>query len=122
MVLAEPPRPPPPPIRKVLDLTMVDPELRGFAGGFAAGHWGYLVPFKNKEPDSGFSGKMVRIDLRTFDYAGVTVRCAFDIAIPAPPLRRINLPATCAYKFRALPTIVHRITSINFLFFFFVVV
>ncbi|CAM9457378.1 unnamed protein product [Ascophyllum nodosum] len=58
---------------EVLDLTMVDPELRGFAGGFAAGHWGYLVPFKNKEPDSGFSGKMVRIDLRTFDYAGVTV-------------------------------------------------
>ncbi|CAB1112000.1 unnamed protein product [Ectocarpus sp. CCAP 1310/34] len=58
---------------KVLDLTEVDPDLRGFTGGFAAGHWGFLVPFKNKEADGEFSGKMVRFDLRTFDHAGVTV-------------------------------------------------
>ncbi|CAM9243846.1 unnamed protein product [Ectocarpus sp. 12 AP-2014] len=59
---------------QVLDLTEVDPDLRGFTGGFAAGHWGFLVPFKNKEADREFSGKMVRFDLRTFDHAGVTVR------------------------------------------------
>lgn len=58
---------------KVLDLTDVDPDLRGFTGGFAAGHWGFLVPFKNKEAEGAFSGKMVRFDLRTFDHAGVTV-------------------------------------------------
>lgn len=60
--------------RKVLDLTVVDPDLRGFTGGFVAGHWGFLVPFKSKKGDGEFSGKMVRFDLRTFDYAGVTVR------------------------------------------------
>ncbi|CAN0143713.1 unnamed protein product [Ectocarpus sp. 6 AP-2014] len=59
---------------QVLDLTEVDPDLRGFTGGFAAGHWGFLVPFKNKEADGEFSGKMVRFDLRTFDHASVTVR------------------------------------------------
>lgn len=59
---------------KVLDLTEVDPDLRGFTGGFAAGHWGFLVPFKNKETQGEFSGKMVRFDLRTFDHASVTVK------------------------------------------------
>lgn len=54
-------------------MTKVDPDLRGFTGGFAAGHWGFLVPFKNKEADGEYSGKMVRFDLRTFDHAGVTV-------------------------------------------------
>lgn len=52
---------------------MVDPDLRGFMGGFAAGHWGYLVPFKNREAEAEFSGKMVRFDLLAFDYASVTV-------------------------------------------------
>lgn len=54
-------------------MTKVDPDLRGFTGGFAAGHWGFLVPFKNKEADGEYAGKMVRFDLRTFDHAGVTV-------------------------------------------------
>lgn len=62
------------PQQKVLDLTVVDPELRGFTGGFVAGHWGFLVPFKSKDGEGEFSGKMVRFDLRTFDYAGITVR------------------------------------------------
>lgn len=55
-------------------MTKVDPDLRGFTGGFAAGHWGFLVPFKNKEADGEYSGKMVRFDLRTFDHTGVTVK------------------------------------------------
>lgn len=59
--------------KQVLDLTMVDPDLRGFMGGFAAGHWGYLVPFKNREAEAEYSGKMVRFDLLAFDYASVTV-------------------------------------------------
>lgn len=58
---------------QVLDLTMVDPDLRGFSGGFSAGHWGFLVPFKNREAEDAFFGKMVRFDLRTFDLASVTV-------------------------------------------------
>lgn len=57
----------------MLDLTKVDPDLRGFTGGFAAGHWGFLVPFKNREAEDEYSGKMVRFDRRTFDLASVTV-------------------------------------------------
>lgn len=65
--------------KQVLDLTMVDPDLRGFMGGFAVGHWGFMVPFKNKGADGEFSGKMVRFDLRTFDYAGVTASGHFVV-------------------------------------------
>lgn len=57
----------------MLDLTEVDSDLRGFAGGFAVGHYGFLVPFKNREAEDVFSGKMVRFDTRTFDAASVTV-------------------------------------------------
>lgn len=67
---------------KVLDLTEVDPDLRGFAGGFAAGHWGFLVPFKNREADGAFFGKMVRFDLRTFDHASVTVSLNDELVAP----------------------------------------
>ncbi|CAN0044967.1 unnamed protein product, partial [Choristocarpus tenellus] len=59
---------------EVLDLTAVDPDLRGFMGGFAAGHFGFLVPFKNTEGDGKYFGKFVRVDLLTFAAEDVTVR------------------------------------------------
>lgn len=66
---------------------MVDPDLRGFMGGFAAGRWGFLVPFKNHEAEAEFSGKMVRFDLLTFDHASVTVSvslCRLGAAFKLP--------------------------------------
>lgn len=57
----------------MLDLTRVDPDLRGFSGGFAVGHWGFLVPYKSTEAEDEFSGKMVRFNTLSFDLDGVTV-------------------------------------------------
>jgi hypothetical protein len=42
------------------DLTVVDDELRGFAGGFASGNFGYLIP--QYAGRGRFSGKLVRIN------------------------------------------------------------
>ncbi len=44
----------------ILDLTTVDPNLKGFFGGFSDGHFGYLTPHYN---GSGWSGKIARIQL-----------------------------------------------------------
>ncbi|KAH8076558.1 hypothetical protein JL721_569 [Aureococcus anophagefferens] len=51
----------------VLDLTEIDPDLRGFAGGAVIGRYGLLVPYKNRPGDRGFFGKLVRVDLETFE-------------------------------------------------------
>ena len=32
---------------EVLDLTLVDPDLKGFYGGYATGGNGYLIPYHN---------------------------------------------------------------------------
>jgi hypothetical protein len=53
----------------VLDLTTVNPALRGFAGGFQDGRYGYLVPYYN----GVHHGNFVRIDLGNFSASGVTV-------------------------------------------------
>ncbi|CAM9319638.1 unnamed protein product [Chrysoparadoxa australica] len=58
---------------EVLDLALVDEELRGFSGGFAAGDFGYLVPYKHREEEGQYSGKVVRINLSDFTGSGVTV-------------------------------------------------
>jgi hypothetical protein len=71
---------------QVLDLDLLDPELRGFHGGFTYGKYGYLVPYRTtKGPNFGehqgshnskeqtdanklqpvYHGKMVRLDLDT---------------------------------------------------------
>lgn len=52
-----------------LDLTTVDPELRGFAGGFTDGRYGYFVPLTN----GAAFGKIARVDLQNFVTATVTV-------------------------------------------------
>ena len=53
----------------VLDLTTVNPALKGFVGGFQDGRYGYLVPYNN----GAFHGNLVRIDLGNFSTSGVTV-------------------------------------------------
>ena len=52
---------------RVLDLTVTDPDLKGFNGGFTDGRYGYFVPNYN---GSTF-GKVARVDLS--DFSSVTV-------------------------------------------------
>mmetsp|Transcript_46213 Transcript_46213/g.144535 ORF Transcript_46213/g.144535 Transcript_46213/m.144535 type:complete len:622 (-) Transcript_46213:133-1998(-) len=60
---------------KVLDLTNVNPDLRGFVGGFSHEEFGYLVPFF----DGTTAGHIVaKVDLEAFDEAGVTVLDLFN--------------------------------------------
>mmetsp|Transcript_7459 Transcript_7459/g.15500 ORF Transcript_7459/g.15500 Transcript_7459/m.15500 type:complete len:814 (-) Transcript_7459:52-2493(-) len=54
----------------VLDLTTIDPELKGFIGGFNHGDYAYFVPFFNGQ---AFSGKLVRVHIHTFDAASVQI-------------------------------------------------
>jgi len=49
---------------EVLDLTLTDPDLKGFHGGFSSGDYGYLVPCNNGATPYG--SKVARIDLATF--------------------------------------------------------
>ena len=53
----------------VLDVPTVanDGDLKGFFGGFAAGGYGYLVPYSN----GAYHGKVVRFDLATFTNVAV---------------------------------------------------
>ena len=55
---------------KVLDLTAVDPTLRGFMAGFADETYAYFVPFFN---GNTFASKLVRVNFKTFDAASVQV-------------------------------------------------
>ena len=59
------------PTYDVIDLSAYDPDLRGFAGGFVGGKYGYLAPYKNKIGNAGYFGKVVRINLETFEVVGV---------------------------------------------------
>jgi hypothetical protein len=52
-----------------LDLTTVDGDLKGFAGGFSDGRYGYFVPNHN----GSYFGKVARVDLQNFVSGGVTV-------------------------------------------------
>ena len=56
---------------QVLDLTTTDADLMGFQGGFASGGYGYFVPYCNGlEPDF-YSGKVARVDLKSFSQVQV---------------------------------------------------
>jgi hypothetical protein len=55
----------------VLDFSAVDSNLRGFAGGFTDGRYGYYVPYANSS--SNMHGYAVRVDLQNFTTGGVTV-------------------------------------------------
>lgn len=52
----------------ILNLSLIDPDLIGFIGGFTDGRFGYFVPYNN-----GNSGKVVRVDLQNFTAGGVSV-------------------------------------------------
>ncbi|GMH80028.1 hypothetical protein TL16_g08370 [Triparma laevis f. inornata] len=54
----------------VLDLATVDPDLRGFIGGFSHKNYAYFVPHFNGKY---FSGKIARVDVDSFDAASVEV-------------------------------------------------
>lgn len=74
---------------EVLDLAVVDPELRGFHGGFGYAEFCYLVPYRqssgpvfginSKHPvdensrTAQYHGKLVRISASDFSPTGVTV-------------------------------------------------
>ena len=64
----------------VLDLTLADPDLRIFSGGFTDGLYAYLAPRSN---NSDYSGKVTRVDLRNFTPGGITV---LDLAALDPGL------------------------------------
>jgi hypothetical protein len=63
-----------------LNLTAVDPSLKGFAGGFTDGRYGYLVPSNNPAP----FGKIARFDLQNFTNGGVTT---LDLTLVDPALK-----------------------------------
>ena len=44
----------------VLDLSLVDPQLKGFDGGFTEGRYGYFVP--QQYDSSHYDGKVARMD------------------------------------------------------------
>lgn len=48
---------------RVLDLTTVDPDLKGFTGAFTDGRFGYFIPYNY--------GKIARVDLQDFTTTGV---------------------------------------------------
>jgi hypothetical protein len=50
-----------------LDLATIDSGLKGFAGGFTDGRYGYFVPWEN----GSRSGKVGRVDLQNFAPSGV---------------------------------------------------
>mmetsp|Transcript_35984 Transcript_35984/g.46235 ORF Transcript_35984/g.46235 Transcript_35984/m.46235 type:complete len:692 (+) Transcript_35984:269-2344(+) len=55
----------------ILNLADIYPDLCGFAGGFVAGKYGFMVPYKNQEAmEGGYHGNMVKLDLETFELVG----------------------------------------------------
>jgi hypothetical protein len=55
----------------VLDLAAVNAQFVGFVSGFQDGRFGYLVPYY--DPQGGYAGQFVRIDLANFGASGVAV-------------------------------------------------
>ncbi len=64
-----------------LDLTAVNPSLKGFQGGFTDGRYGYFVP---NNYGSGSSGLVARVDLQNFTVGGVTT---LDLTAADPSLK-----------------------------------
>jgi len=55
----------------VLDLSRIDADLRGFAGAAVVGRFAIIVPYKNRDVEDGYFGKVVKIDLETFAVVAV---------------------------------------------------
>jgi hypothetical protein len=97
----------------ILDLTLTDLDLRGFVGGFAAGKYGYFVPYKNGQSASSVygpsrsitSGKVARVDLSDFSTVHVIDLPTSERAqIPRRFLPLSHLPDRPASFFRPLAT------------------
>lgn len=58
------------PVIELLNLTAIDPDLKGFGACFADSQFVYFVPFEN---ESGLFGKLVRTAINEFTTAGTTV-------------------------------------------------
>ncbi|TYZ59125.1 hypothetical protein PybrP1_000050 [[Pythium] brassicae (nom. inval.)] len=58
------------PFIEQLNVSTIDPELRGFGSSFIDGKFAYFVP---RENEGGLFGKMVRISVDTFNVTGVSV-------------------------------------------------
>jgi len=56
-----------------IDLTVIKVELCGFAGGFSAGRYGFLVPYYNGQGTSGYHGQVVRFDVAKFSLESVQI-------------------------------------------------
>jgi hypothetical protein len=67
----------------VLDLTTVDPGLKGFWGSFSNDHYAYLVPYLYY-PGNTPHGKLVRVDLNNFTNSGVAFQ---DLTTTDPDLK-----------------------------------
>ncbi len=61
-----------------LDLTVANPSLKGFSGGFTDGRYGYFVPSRS------VSGLVARVDLQNFATGGVT---PLDLTVANPLLK-----------------------------------
>jgi hypothetical protein len=73
---------------EVLDLTRRDDDLRGYKGGFVHEQWLYLIPYMSRYTGyessvpsrrNGFNGKLTRVNLDTFDLAGIEWLTLTDI-------------------------------------------
>ncbi|DBA02399.1 TPA: hypothetical protein N0F65_007218 [Lagenidium giganteum] len=79
------------PIIHQLDLTQIDPSLKGFASSFTDdSKYAYFVPQENEQ---GLSGKMVRVELNNFTPAGVTV---LDLEV----INRLYVGFSSAFKYK----------------------
>ena len=89
-----------------IDLEAIDPDLKGFAGGFQGGRHGYLTPYSKGFND--YASKVVRFDLLDFapekvevlDFAlkNEQVR-AYEPRIDEIIKRVLGLPLSCASTF-----------------------
>lgn len=66
---------------QVLDLTTVDPDLKGFISGFTDGRYAYFVPYETAVGVA--SGKVARVDTQNFTASGIAV---LDLTIADPDL------------------------------------
>lgn len=80
------------PFIEQLNLTMIDPDLKGFGSSFTDGKFAYFVP---RENEHGLFGKMVRISMDDFTASGVSV---LDLAAIDPRFVGFSSAYTCTCR------------------------
>lgn len=79
------------PVIEQLNLTSIDPELRGFGTCFADSLYLYLAPYEN---EGGLFGKLVRIALNDFSATGTTV---LDLKAISPSFVGFSSAFACTF-------------------------